>query len=939
MSNRQRALLALATSAAILAPSPTFARQTSDIVIMRKVMPDRLTPGSATTPMPSSGAKGEWRTGDWTWSSREFCTSAAPQVRAVDCVSGGNVVADQRCAPTPRPETTRTAPRTGGCYYVWKAGEWSDPVPACGETTQTRTMTCSRSDGTPAPESMCTTRKGSTVQPSVDFSECGYSWTAGAWDDWDSTCSPRATRSRKVQCTRSDDSPVQDGQCLGSGAKPSSYEMANMTEGCDFRWETTYWMDAGEHNACGPNPQSRIVRCVNVDGGGAEDEKCSLPRPEDTRIETDRSGCSFDWQYGQWDEITPSCGPTTQTRSASCRRSDGKIVESSNCTETANLTRQVADYRACSYDWEVEPWSDWSSSCSPSSMRQRKRTCLRSDGTQEDVLSHCPSPAPSIEERSAVYSGCRYNWTTTQWIRESGCGEVPQTREVQCTRQDGTKATSDLCDPATRPSDSGVGTSYDSCSYAYRAGEWTAWNSTCSAKARRTRRIDCMREDGQDSDTALCTDTKPVDTEVADIYSGCGYAWKSEGYPEAQPSCGPVTTTERFSCLRSDGTKVEDALCTSPKPNNVNEGTDYRTCTFAWQKGTWSPWSSTCSATAQRVRDVTCHRSDGSIVNSGCSTADMPVRSETAAIYTGCGYEWSPDAWASPSYCGNVVQYRNVPCRRSDGTTVNDSFCTGAKPATEQNGTDYSACTYAWTTGSWTAYDSSCSTSAKRTRNVQCQRSDLAIVENSLCTGTMPAREETTGIFTGCSYKWMTYPWESTYACSESDVQRRRVECTRIDDISSVVADSYCSSQGAKPTTTQTVSNVSGCSAATVNSNFENDLYGWNFTQPVSVSTTISHDGSKSIKMDPHGQLRQYVSTVQGKTYTLSYWAYTKNGLYMNSYGPQGRVIENKSLSNVSYQWVYFSGTFQGTGGVVQIGFYHYAPSGGSSWLDEVKVN
>ena len=57
--------------------------------------------------------------------------------------------------------------------------------------------------------------------------------------------------------------------------------------------------------------------------------------------------------------------------------------------------------------------------------------------------------------------------------------------------------------------------------------------------------------------------------------------------------------------------------------------------------------------------------------------------------------------------CGRPTKKtRTVTCRRSDGVVSADSFCSLPKPPTEDMSDcspDYSACTYAWQTGPWSA--------------------------------------------------------------------------------------------------------------------------------------------------------------------------------------------------------------------------------------------
>jgi hypothetical protein len=47
-------------------------------------------------------------------------------------------------------------------------------------------------------------------------------------------------------------------------------------------------------------------------------------------------------------------------------------------------------------------------------------------------------------------------------------------------------------------------------------------------------------------------------------------------------------------------------------------------------------------------------------------------------------YAWTPGAWGD-CLSTTKTQTRSVECRRSDGVTVADSYCTGSKPASSQS--------------------------------------------------------------------------------------------------------------------------------------------------------------------------------------------------------------------------------------------------------------
>src|SRR3546814_19015152 len=72
---------------------------------------------------------------------------------------------------------------------------------------------------------------------------------------------------------------------------------------------------------------------------------------------------------------------------------------------------------------------------------------------------------------------------------------------------------------------------------------------------------------------------------------------------------------------------------------------------------------------------------------------------------------WS--AWAS-TCSPNATRTRTYDWRRSDGTIVPDGECTsrGISLSESETGAVYSGCSYNWQTGAWSGYNSSCSANA-----------------------------------------------------------------------------------------------------------------------------------------------------------------------------------------------------------------------------------
>lgn len=181
--------------------------------------------------------------------------------------------------------------------------------------------------------------------------------------------------------------------------------------------------------------------------------------------------------------------------------------------------------------------------------------------------------------------------------------------------------------------------------------------------------------------------------------------------------------------------------------------------TYRWQTGGWSSCSASCGGGSQS-RSVTCLRSDGITAPDACCPGSRPTSSQSCNTHSCYTYSWYASGWSSTcsAYCGSGTQSRSVYCRRSDGTSVGDAYCSGSKPSASRSCT--SSCT--WLAGNFGACSVTsggvrCGT-GQQTRTVACQSNrtgSLATIADSYCNtyvGSKPNASTACTICTGCSF-------------------------------------------------------------------------------------------------------------------------------------------------------------------------------------------
>ena len=630
----------------------------------------------------------------------------------------------------------------------------------------------------------------------------------------ENACGPYEER-RDVQCVV-DDRPVGDSYCRDVGPKPEDSKQSFIDTGCSYDWFQGQWQDPGP-SCSNAEAQERVVECRrSYDNVKVDDSLCSGSKPTTERTVVDHSTCTYSWNSSDpFADPGQNCTATEEwTRDVFCERDLDKVQVADGQCDAATKPTSIdvrEDYSACSYSWDAdETFLDPGASCTDSETQTRAVWCKRDlDGNIEDDAQCDPSTRPDASQTVEDFSGCSYSWDPQEWGSwDSQCSSnATRSRDVDCLRSDGT-TTNDMAarcheDAGDPPASSETQEVYDSCSYSWTPGAWQDPGASCSASETQSRSITCTSSDGRTVEDSFCTEARPSDTRTVEDYSSCSYAWVEGGFQDPGSSCtASETQTQTVTCLRSDGTRVPNSECdAATKPPMTQTVEDYSACSYDWLESGFSNWSSTCSASAKRTQTVTCRRSDGTTVSdSNCSSGSKPPTSQTKGIYSGCGYDWITGGWRDPgaSCTPSETQTRTVSCRRSDGTTVDNSNCGSGKPSATRTVVDYSGCqvgsslTVRW--NGWSSWSSSCSTSATRTRSGTCL-ADGTAVASSVCTsrGLAVTDSERSAQYSGCSY---TPTYASSWSACTNGSQNRAMTSCRRDQTGQSVSTSTCVNAG-----------------------------------------------------------------------------------------------------------------------------------------------
>ncbi|XP_067667285.1 A disintegrin and metalloproteinase with thrombospondin motifs 9-like [Haliotis asinina] len=308
--------------------------------------------------------------------------------------------------------------------------------------------------------------------------------------------------------------------------------------------------------SCGGGVQQTVVVCVNTRNQAVvTDENCArLHKPAPTAVTCNTRPCPASWEVSPWSTCTTTCGPGTQTRTATCKSRVSVTLNltmpDSSCNAEKPATAQTCEITPC-YLWVTGNWSKCSSRCGEG-RKQRVITCTDAAGTV--VTSQlCTGLKPAAQEICDMGS-CGKGWYSTRWPEECPvtCGEGTMKRKTMCAGEEGVALDPDRCDQLDKPRVEKTCKVDTPCGGNWFVGEWSKCNGTCGY-AVRSRDVACVKNLPGGVLAVVTEDNckgkeKPETGEECQLPE-CHPEWYMTSWAECSKSCGTGYRTREVKCL------------------------------------------------------------------------------------------------------------------------------------------------------------------------------------------------------------------------------------------------------------------------------------------------------------------------------------------------------------------------------------------------------
>lgn len=517
------------------------------------------------------------------------------------------------------------------------------------------------------------------VQHQPVFSWWTFPWTQCALPDY-RLCGS-GTMQREVECTKDDTEHVDDFWCRML-SKPEALRTCSVA--CPEDCRVSDW---SEWSQCSDDTEEDVIQSrIRVVLQSALHQGSPCPALIEKRscfdwlAQQDR----IRWHLSPWTPCqlppTAKCGTGITVRSVSCRDGNNDSLDPSIC-----LSKLYDEYRRLELDQSCHVSCDDVTCQYATSLdaglcprncigtrRNRNHLIGRSDEENGCVAQHSEEDCPCerITLQSEDWSSCLLQ----DHLRPCGSGQQFRRRKCLVT------SISQLAPiPWCNEEDYETRRCHIPCATDCAMSQWSGWtpcNSTCGPGIRTRQRQMEVEPANNGRRCGSMEETQPCHVRSCDLFQ-----WRASDWTPCTSSqhCGDSVQTRYVRCVNvMEELIVDDAVC-----DVANKPPDQQKCHIACAGdcvvSAWTPWTPchNCQGGGDRRRRR-------SIIRNAMDNGACPVLEEIQSCSSqdaNCwNHQWRVSEWSSclplgGSNCGEGIRTRIVSCFRTDGYSVNSSYC------------------------------------------------------------------------------------------------------------------------------------------------------------------------------------------------------------------------------------------------------------------------
>ncbi|XP_043995053.1 thrombospondin type-1 domain-containing protein 7A isoform X3 [Gambusia affinis] len=570
--------------------------------------------------------------------------------------------------------------------YHWQTGSWGQCIEdssgpntntslgrtrgddiSCSVGMQTRKVICVRVNVGQVPPKKCPeSLRPDTVRPCL--LPCKRDCTVTPYSDW-SLCPPACqtgekSKSKQYRKRMIIQLPANGGQdCPEILSQERECEAPSVCQG--YRWKTHKWRRCqlvpwsvrqdtpGAQETCGPGIQFRAVSCRKLDGGQADVEVClKLASPMPPLTQLCHLPCQDDCQLSSWSKFSTCTADCVGVRTRK-RILVGKSKKRDQCKNNQMYPLSETQYCPCN-KYNAQPVGNWSDCILPEGSRLESQPGVRVQGDMKE------------------------------------CGQGYRYQAMVCYDQDNRIVETSRCNSHGYIEEACIIPCPSDC----KLSEWSNW-SRCSKSCGSGVKVRSkwLREKPYNGGRP-CPKLDHVNQaqvyEVVPCVSDCGqYVWVTEPWSvwkvssvDLKSNCGEGVQTRKIRCMLNtiDGPseQVEDYLC-DPEEMPLGARNSRLPCPEDCVLSDWGAWSACplpCSENSTRVRTAFPLRKPGKEKKCPPTKEAEPCKINSNCFHYSYNItDWSTCQLSDRAVCGYGLKTRMLDCVRSDGKSVDLSFC------------------------------------------------------------------------------------------------------------------------------------------------------------------------------------------------------------------------------------------------------------------------